>query len=151
VTSTRLAARVSGWSQNGEPFALDGFAVPLREPETAFHGDDTRANPAHGAGATEQIEVVTGRRLDDFEIAPLLARELAHERERTSMQEHAAKTERAAVGYARGKLGKATQLGCGRRRHDDLPISTWSIIASRYNAARCSSWYRNEPPRRHDA
>ena len=65
----------------------------------------------HGSSAS-------GRSSFDLQVAPPESRKLAHERERPSMQEHAAQSERAAVGNSGSELGERAQLRCGRNGHD---------------------------------
>ncbi|MCY1384089.1 hypothetical protein D9M69_722950 [compost metagenome] len=65
--------------------ALHRLAVPGRQAEVPFHGDDAGAHPSQRARAAQDVHVVARRLLDQFQVAPPLADQFAYEGERPAV------------------------------------------------------------------
>jgi len=114
--------------------ALDGLAIPRRQAEIAFHRHDAGTHAPQRAGAAQDVDVIAGRLLDQFQVAPPLPDQFAHEGERPPVQETAAQGDRRAVRHQRRQLGQRALLVC--------------LIESRTHAASSMCLSSRRPGRR---
>ena len=100
--------------------SLDRPAIRGRQAEMTLHGDDAGTHPGHGAGAAQDVDVVAGRLLDDFQGRPVPADQLPDESERAAVEKAPAQGDRRAIGHEGGQTGEWDDLGKGHGDHGSV-------------------------------
>ena len=90
---------------------LHRLAVPGRQAKVPFHGDDAGAHAAQRARAAQDVHVVAWRLLDQFQVAPALPDQFAHEGERSAVQEAAARQPIGIHGFGHVLFFASIEIG----------------------------------------